>query len=64
MTFTEAQRETLNGLSTGLHLNAGKPCECGPEQYSTRKERKYSDSMVYNHHCSACGNKFSTWTEG
>jgi hypothetical protein len=64
MSFTEAQRQTLNELPTGLHLNTGSPCECGAESYSTSSSRKYSDSMVYSHKCGNCGNTFTTWTEG
>ena len=48
MSLTEAELETVNGITPkGLHLNTGIPCECGPEDYSTRKERQYSDTMVY-----------------
>lgn len=63
--LTEAECETVNGISpTGLHIDSGRPCDCGPEPYSTTKKRAFSDSMVYKHHCTECGNRFTTWTEG
>lgn len=64
MSWTDAQRETVSGLSTGLHWNSGEPCECGPEAYTTTKSREYSDSMLYTHTCGECGNEFETFTEG
>lgn len=48
----------------GLMINEGRPCDCGAEAYKTRTEHKYSDTMVYYHTCTECGNEFSTWTEG
>lgn len=63
--MNEEQLNTINEISPrGFHINDGEPCECGGGQYNTRKERKYSDSMVYYHHCTSCGNEFSTWIEG
>jgi len=65
MGFTDAERETIQNIGrTGLHLNEGRPCECGGSEYTTRTKSAYSDSMVYTHTCGACGNEFSTWTEG
>ena len=62
--WTDAQRKTVEGIGTGLLWNDGVPCECGPDAIVTRKERKYSDTMVYRHRCTECGQEFSTWTEG
>ena len=62
--WTDAQRATIEGVSTGLRMNTGAPCECGPEHYTTRSVRKYSDTMLYKHTCGNCGNYFESWTEG
>jgi hypothetical protein len=65
MNMNQAQLDTVNGITPkGFHINDGEPCECGGDKYVTTKERKYSDSMVYYHHCKECGNDFSTWIEG
>lgn len=66
MAFSEQEQMSLDQIdSCGLHLNEGRPCECGENaEYSTRRERAFSDSMVYHHRCLVCGNSFSTWTEG
>lgn len=65
MMLSLKQKCTLKGISPmGLHINSGSPCNCGPDDYVTRKSREYSDTMVYHHRCKNCGNKFSTWTEG
>ena len=66
MAFSEQEQKSLDQIdSSGLHLNEGRPCECGEDaEYSTRKKRAYSDSMVYHHTCGTCGNTFSTWTQG
>ncbi len=66
MAFSEAERASLEQIErNGLRLNDGRPCECGVDAvYSTRRERAFSDSMVYHHTCGTCGNRFSTWTEG
>jgi len=65
MSFSDAQVETLNAPdSHGLHFNSGEPCECGTDAtVSTRAIRKYSDTMLYKHKCSKCGNRFTSWTE-
>lgn len=63
--MNDQQLHTLNDISPkGLLLNEGTPCECGAEHYNTSKHRKYSDTMLYKHNCTECGNEFSTWTEG
>ena len=64
MTWTDAQRETAEGLSTGLHLNSGEPCGCGASHYTTTSDVGYSDFAVYTHRCGRCGNVFETYTEG
>lgn len=65
MSLTDAQLETINGITPkGFHLNEGTPCECGPDEYTTTKERGYSDFMTYHHTCGECGNEFSTYIEG
>ena len=66
MTFSDTQRVTLKTLDRiGLMINAGEPCECGEDAiYGTKAIPEYSDSMVYQHCCKTCGNKFETWTEG
>jgi len=64
MAFSEKQKEQLNGISCGFRMNKGTPCECEPDNISTRKEYAFSDSIVYHHTCTACGNKYSTWIEG
>jgi len=62
--WTDAQRATVEGISTGIHWNTGDPCECGPDPISTRTERAYSDSLIFHHRCTDCGATFSTWIEG
>lgn len=64
MTWTDAQRETLEGLTTGFHLDHGEPCECGSDDYTTTREIGYSDFATYTHRCGACGNVFATYIEG
>jgi len=66
MEFTNAQKKSLDQIDRcGLHINKGQPCECGEDAiYGTKAIPKYSDSMVYQHCCKTCGNKFETWTEG
>lgn len=48
----------------GFRRDEGYACVCGIEYISTRRERAFSDSMVYHHRCKNCENEFSTWTEG
>jgi hypothetical protein len=60
---TDKQREILRELP-GHNLNAGDPCICGVEFINTRSKAGYSDSRVYYHACTECGNRFSTWIEG
>ena len=66
MAFTDAQKKSLDQIDRcGLHINKGRPCECGEDAiYGTKAIPKYSDSMVYQHRCKTCGNEFETWTEG
>lgn len=63
--WSELQKQTANELSPcGLEVLEGEPCECGGEAYNTSKSHGYSDTIVYNHRCSECGNRWKTWTEG
>ncbi len=63
--LTEAERETIDEIDkTGFHLDTGRPCECGGDDYRTRTKRAYSDSLIFKHKCRNCGNKFTTWIEG
>jgi len=63
--MNQKQIDTINNISPrGLMINTGSPCECGGDSYVTSQERKYSDTMLYKHRCTDCGNKFTTWTEG
>jgi len=48
----------------GVHLDKGEPCACGIEHITTRSRRAFSDSRIFTHRCTACGNEFSTWIEG
>jgi hypothetical protein len=65
MTLNDKQLETINGITPkGFHLNKGKPCECGGDNYRTKKRRGYSDYITYTHTCNECGNEFSTYIEG
>ena len=64
MTWTEAQKEVLDNITTGFHMNFGEPCECGSDAYSTRTKTGYSDFMTFKHKCQECGNEFSTYIEG
>lgn len=66
MAFSEQERASLDQIdNSGLHLNEGRPCECGSDaEYRTATKRLYSDGMLYKHTCQTCGNRFETWTEG
>jgi hypothetical protein len=65
MSLSQAQLDTVNGISPkGFHIDSGTPCECGSEDYTTTKERGFSDSMIYKHRCGNCGNFFRTFIEG
>lgn len=57
------RQEILRELP-GFRLDRGEPCLCGVEAISTRTERAFSDSLVFHHTCTECGNYFSTWIEG
>ena len=48
----------------GIRADEGEPCLCGVEFLSTSGRRAFSDSRIYHHSCSQCGNKFTTYIEG
>lgn len=60
---TDEHRQILRDLP-GFHLNEGDPCLCGTDYINTRTKRAFSDSLVFYHRCTDCGNEFSTWIEG
>jgi len=60
---TDQQLEILRELP-GIRMDKGEACLCGSDAIDTRTERAFSDSRIYHHSCRACGNEFSTWTEG
>jgi hypothetical protein len=60
---TDRQTEILRELP-GFHLDTGTPCECGADRIKTRTRRGYSDSLIFDHRCTACGSAFSTFIEG
>mgnify|MGYP006914326648 FL=1 len=59
----EQQIERLRQLP-GFRLDSGVPCLCSIEAISTSKKRGYSDSLIFTHRCSDCGNEFTTFIEG
>jgi hypothetical protein len=59
----EQQLDRLRQLP-GFRLDEGVPCLCSMEAIRTSKRRGYSDSLVFNHHCRECGNRFRTFIEG
>ncbi len=59
----EQQVERLRQLS-GFRLDSGVPCLCSIEAITTSKRRGYSDSLIFTHRCSECGNEFTTFIEG
>ena len=59
----EERIERLRELP-GFSLDAGKPCLCSIEAITTTKKRGYSDSLIFTHRCSECGNEFTTFIEG
>ena len=59
----EQQIEKLRQVA-GFHLDEGVPCLCSIESITTTKKRGYSDSAIFTHRCSECGNRFTTWIEG
>ena len=61
--LTEQHIELLRQLP-GFRLDSGTPCLCGVESITTRKRRAFSDSLIFNHRCRECGNRFTTWIEG
>ena len=60
---TEQQKQLLRELP-GFHLDKGEPCTCGKEAIQTRSRRGFSDSLIFSHRCTECGNEFTTWIEG
>jgi protein-disulfide isomerase-like protein with CxxC motif len=48
----------------GFRLDSGVPCLCSIEAITTSKRRGYSDSLIFTHRCSECGNEFTTFIEG
>jgi len=61
--LTEQHIERLRKLP-GFRLDAGMPCLCSIEAITTTKKRGYSDSLIFTHRCSECGNEFTTFIEG
>ena len=59
----EQQVERLRELP-GFRLDSGVPCLCSIEAITTSKRRGYSDSLIFTHRCSECGNEFTTFIEG
>jgi nicotinic acid phosphoribosyltransferase len=59
----EQQIERLHKLP-GFRLDSGVPCLCSIEAITTSKRRGYSDSLIFTHRCSDCGNEFTTFIEG
>lgn len=63
---TDRQQQVLNEIRPkGFFLDpSGEPCVCGAAHIQTTKRRGFSDSLIFKHRCTACGNRFSTYIEG